>query len=61
MKLPNEQENILVAENVDVDMETLRVAQSAWAHPIERHRAQARIVDRVIGALAPDDRRRLEV
>jgi len=50
----------LNAENVEVDMETLRIAQSVREHPLARHRAQKAIVESVIGALDPEDRRRLE-
>ena len=50
----------LTAENVEVDMETLRTAQSVNGHPLARHRAQKAIVESVIGALDPEDRKRLE-
>ena len=50
----------LTAENVEVDMETLRTAQSVNGHPLARHRAQKAIVESVIGALDPEDRRRFE-
>jgi len=50
----------LTAENVEVDMETLRIAQSVNGHPLARHRAQKTIVESVIGALDPEDRKRFE-
>jgi len=50
----------LIAENVEVDMETLRIAQSVNAHPLARHRAQETIVDSVIGALYPEDKKGFE-
>jgi len=58
--MKHERESTLVAENVEVDMETLRIAQSVRVHPLDRHRAEARIVDAVINALEPEDRKRLE-
>jgi len=50
----------LIAENVEVDMETLRIAQSVNEHPVARHTAQTCIVDAVINALYPEDKKRLE-
>ena len=50
----------LNAENVELDMETLRIAQSVRGHPLARHRAQKTIVDAVINALDTEDKRRLE-
>ena len=51
---------VLNAENVEIDMETLRTAQSVRAHPLTRHLAQACIMDAVINALDPEDRKRFE-
>jgi len=51
---------VLNAENVEVDMETLRIAQSVRVNPLARKLAQASIVDAVIGALDSEDRQRLE-
>lgn len=53
-------EKTLTAENVEVDMETLRIARSSMEHPIAQHRAWQTIVDSVIDALYPEDRERLE-
>ena len=50
----------LTAENVEIGMETLRIAQSVNGHPLARHRAQKAIVESVIGALDSEDRKRLE-
>ena len=51
----------LVAENVEVDMETLRLARAiAKEHPLVRHQAQACVVDALVSALDSEDRRRLE-
>ena len=50
----------LIAENVEVDMETLRIAQSVRGHPLARHRAQKTIMDAVINALDPKDKQRFE-
>ena len=50
----------LIAENVELDMETLRIAQSVNGHPLARHRAQKTIVESVIGALDPEERKRFE-
>ena len=50
----------LIAENVEVDMEILRIAQSVNEHPLVRHQAQSCIVDAVINALYPEDRKRFE-
>lgn len=49
----------LIAENVEVDIETLRIAKSCMEHPLVRQRAQEAIVDSVIAALNPEDRKRL--
>lgn len=54
------QNGTLIAENVELDMETLRIAQSVMEHPLARHQAQACIMDAVINALDPEDRKRLE-
>ena len=50
----------LVAENVEVDMETLRLSQSYQVHPLSRRIAQANIAEAVIKALYPEDREKLE-
>lgn len=50
----------LIAENVEVDMETLEKAQSYQVHPNIRHQAQQDIVEAFIRALYQDDRERLE-
>jgi hypothetical protein len=50
----------LIAENVELDMETLRIAQSVNEHPLARHRAQACIMEAVINGLDPEDRQRFE-
>lgn len=50
----------LVAENVEVDMETLSIAQSCREHPISRNCARMDIVEAVIKALYPEDREKLE-
>jgi len=50
----------LVAENVEVDMETLRIAQSLRVHPLARHRAQEEIIEAVIKGLDTEDRKALE-
>ena len=57
---PVHEKRTLVAENVELDMETLRIAQSVNGHPLARHRAQKAIVESVIGALDPEDRKRFE-
>jgi len=51
---------VLNAENVEVDMETLRIAQSVRVGSLARRLAEAHIVNAVIGALDPGDRQRLE-
>jgi len=51
---------VLIAENVEVDMETLATAQSHRAHPITRTGALYDIWNAVIEALGPEDRKRLE-
>ena len=50
----------LTAENVEVDMETLRLAKSPREHPLVQRRALEAIRDAVIAALYPEDRERLE-
>ena len=50
----------LIAENVEVDMETLGRAQSFRVHPITRQEAQQAIVGAVLTALSWEDRKRLE-
>lgn len=50
----------LVAENVEVDMDTLDCALSSRIHPIVRDKARLRIVNIVIDALYPEDREKLE-
>lgn len=54
------EDKTLIAENVEVDMETLRIAKSSREHPLARHRAQAAIVEAVIKGFYPEDRKRLE-
>lgn len=56
----HESKEILVAENVEVDMETLRTAISANPKVYAITLARCRIVDAVKNALAPEDRKRLE-
>lgn len=51
---------VLVAENVEVDMETLRIAQCVSSHPLARERAHQRIIEAVINALDPKDRQQFE-
>ena len=58
-KITTEDKN-LIAENVEVDMETLRIAQCVSYHPITRERAHQRIINAVIKSLDPEDRRRLQ-
>jgi len=50
----------LIAENVEVDMETLRRAQGFAVNPPSRTDARIAIVEAVILALYPEDRKRLE-
>jgi hypothetical protein len=50
----------LVAENVEVDMETLKVAVSTNPQIHSITLARCRIVNAVINALDPGDRKRLE-
>ena len=50
----------LVAENVEIDMETLRIARSLLVSRIVRHVALTCIADAVENALSPADRKRLE-
>jgi len=50
----------LNAENVELNMETLRTAQSVRVPPFSRLIAQKRIVEAVIKALDPEDRKQLE-
>lgn len=50
----------LTAENVEVDMEILRLAQSPREHPLARRRALEAIRDAVIKGLEPEDRKRFE-
>jgi len=45
---------------VEVDMETLGLAQSLREHPLVRHRAQEEIIEAVIKGLDPEDRERFE-
>jgi len=45
---------------VEVDMETLRIAQSLRVHPLARHRAQEEIIEAVIKGLDTEDRKALE-
>jgi len=51
----------LIAENVEVDMETLRIAQSFGNNMISRNNARMEIVEAVIKALYPDDKAKLDV
>ena len=51
---------VLIAENVEIDMETLRKAQCISYHPIARERAHQQIVEAVLKGLGPEDRQRLE-
>jgi len=51
----------LVAENVEIDMETLEDAQSYGKNLIRRDMARDRIVEAVIEALYPDDKAKLDV
>ena len=50
----------IIAENVELDMETLRIAQCVSFHPLARERAHQRIIEAVINALDPEDRKRFE-
>jgi len=47
----------LVAENIEVDMETLNEAMSCR---VTMDKARVRIVEAVIAALDPEDRKKLE-
>jgi hypothetical protein len=53
---------VLVAENVKVNMEDLRLA-TGWSffNRIARSEAAMKVVDAVISGLSPEDRQRLEV
>jgi hypothetical protein len=51
---------ILIAENVEIDMETLDKAQSYRVHPLTREKALGEVLDAVTKALYPKDRERLE-
>lgn len=51
---------ILIAENVEIDMETLYKALSVSSHYLVRGRATVSIVEAVIKALSPEARNKLE-
>lgn len=51
---------VLNAENVEVDMEALRIAQCVSYHPLARERAHQQIIGAVIKGLEPQDRKRFE-
>jgi len=57
---PDREKRILVAENVEIDMETLRKAQCVSYHPLARERAHQQIIEAVLKGLDPEDRQRLE-
>jgi hypothetical protein len=50
----------LVAENVEVDMETLSTSMSFLVPSLTRRNALIDVRDAVIKALSPDDREKLE-
>jgi len=51
----------VIAENVEVDIEDLRLA-TGWSffHRIARSEAAMKVVEAVINGLSPEDRKRLE-
>jgi len=50
----------VTAENVEVDIEDLRIAQCVSYHPLTRERAHQRIIEAVVKGLEPGARQRLE-
>ena len=51
---------ILIAENVEIDMETLRKSLSMHVNPLTRSTARVDIIMAIVEALSPEDRKRLE-
>ena len=50
----------VIAENVEVDIETLRIANCVSCHHLTRKRAHQQIIEAVIKGLEPEDRGKLE-